>query len=404
MSWSKTNGKWTLSLGTRGARVRVFQREPGGVFYRDVWVDGRKDRRSLGTTERTQAEARGRALVAALLQPTPATREGPITLGQLWARFQVECAAWKDNAARSREDDRRRAAVLLAALGAERTVVSLGANDCAAYATQRKAGGILLEGVPTGPVRQRSVQAELGLLKQMTRWATLVRSADGRPWVAHDPLAQVSLQREPDVRRPMTSRHRYEATRAVLARWKAAEDAETARRGWYVDTALVLAYRVGRRLSAIRGLRWEDVDWKTGDVVWRAATDKLRRTAVRPLPSDVLDVLRAFQDAFDSRGGYLFARTKDPTRPFDRHWFDKWLVRAEGEAGLEKLKGSAWHAFRRRWASDRAGMGLKGVMEYAGWTDVRTVLQYQQLDRAQLLEVVNGPETGTATGTDNKGA
>jgi hypothetical protein len=36
-----------------------------------------------------------------------------------------------------------------------------------------------------------------------------------------------------------------------------------------------------------------------------------------------------------------------------RHLADKWLREAEGLAGLEPLRGSLWHAYRRKWATER---------------------------------------------------
>lgn len=380
MSWKQQNGKWSLSLGHRGARVRVFQRVPNGPFYRDVWQDGAKNRKSLQTSDRKVAEQRGRMLLVALLQPpAPAgPPTGPLTLGDLWKRFSTQCAAWADNAASGQRDDRRRATMLQKLLGETRSVASLTPDDCGHYASKRKAGG------GGRPVRQRTAQADLLLLKQMTRWAAQVKLLD------HDPLAGTPIAREPDLRRPVACKHRFVATRDVLRRWQQAQDSRIRARGWLIETALVLAYRTGRRLGAIQHLQWEDVNLAAGDVVWRAESDKTRRTDVRPLPRDVVEQLRALREEFPDKRGYIFGD------PYNRHWFHDWLVAAEEEANLEKLEGSTWHAYRRRWASDRAALSLKGVMEYGGWKDMRTVLGYMHLDREQLLSIV---ETGTETGT-----
>src|SRR5687767_5433023 len=70
-SWHQVKGCWVRSLGERGMRVRLFQMRRDGSFYRDVWVPGRgKDRRCLGTRDRTEAERLGRQLLAALLEPS----------------------------------------------------------------------------------------------------------------------------------------------------------------------------------------------------------------------------------------------------------------------------------------------------------------------------------------------
>ena len=67
--WRQTkNGTWTVSLGHRGYRVRLFEITKGAGFYRDVHrPDGARDRKTLGTCDRREAEERGRQLLAALL-------------------------------------------------------------------------------------------------------------------------------------------------------------------------------------------------------------------------------------------------------------------------------------------------------------------------------------------------
>jgi integrase len=44
-----------------------------------------------------------------------------------------------------------------------------------------------------------------------------------------------------------------------------------------MELALVLAEATGRRLGSIRQLRWEDIDWTGGAIIWRAEADKKRR-------------------------------------------------------------------------------------------------------------------------------
>lgn len=71
---------------------------------------------------------------------------------------------------------------------------------------------------------------------------------------------------------------------------------EAARRRWIrVEMALVLAERAGRRLGAIRQLRWEDIDWDRRTIRWRAENDKKRKEWIIPAPDDLLTELRQFQ-------------------------------------------------------------------------------------------------------------
>ena len=52
-----TRKRWSSSVGSqRGARVRVYERTPGGTLYCAVWLPGRgSSRRSLGHTDRKRA-------------------------------------------------------------------------------------------------------------------------------------------------------------------------------------------------------------------------------------------------------------------------------------------------------------------------------------------------------------
>ena len=48
-----------------------------------------------------------------------------------------------------------------------------------------------------------------------------------------------------------------------------------------------------------------------------------------------------------------FPAPGDLTKPVGRYLAAKWLQEAEKLAGLEKLDGSLWQAYRRKWATER---------------------------------------------------
>src|SRR4051812_3246345 len=122
--WRMTeNGTWTLSLGERGYRVRLFEnREKGGTIYREVQLPGgKKSRCSLGTRDRERAQEVGLQLVASLMSGKD-TRlpSGPVRLGELCKRFLVECPMLLDNTEKDREDAETRLAIVRAAIGEAR--------------------------------------------------------------------------------------------------------------------------------------------------------------------------------------------------------------------------------------------------------------------------------------------
>lgn len=82
---SESSGCWSMTLGDRGRRVRIFQRTAGGPFIRELWVPGcGRSKGSLLTTSRPVARERAEACIRALDAKAPAS--APLTLGELWSR------------------------------------------------------------------------------------------------------------------------------------------------------------------------------------------------------------------------------------------------------------------------------------------------------------------------------
>ena len=66
-----------------------------------------------------------------------------------------------------------------------------------------------------------------------------------------------------------------------------------------------------------------------------------------------------------------------------------WLQQAEKLAGLERLDGSLWHAYRRLWASARKDLPDVDVAQAGGWASLEALkLAYQRPDDATMLRVV----------------
>lgn len=392
--WRLVGGKWTRSIGHRGARVRLFQNRRGGAFHRAVWVPGHgRDVACLHTRDRDEALRLGRQFLAAFLANGRGwSPDRKITLKELWERFRREAPAFLDNHPTTKGDAEARAQVLMGYFGEDCDVRSLTANDQAAYSTQRLAGGI---GTPGGrvtrQVRPRSAEADLVVLHQILSWATTVRVAGGGRWLDRNPLEGVRRIREPNPRRPVATWERFVKTRTALQRLAAEAGSDGERARWLkLELALVLAEATGRRLGAIRQLRWEDVDFQRGKVLWRAEADKKRREWVIPVPARLLKELRRFQKSLGAVGGWIFSAEHDSDRPMDRYLFDKWLAVAEKKAELPKLEGGLWHPYRRKWATERKGHPLNDVAAAGGWKDTRTILQrYQQPDEETILAVMS---------------
>jgi integrase len=384
--------------------VTLFQISKGGSFYREVHESGVRDRCSLHTRDREHAESLGRQLLGMRLSGEPARVAGVMRLGELAEAFVRESPMFLDNAAHTRADQSTRIAILRAAIGDQRDVRTLTENDVRQYEARRKAGGIRYgPGRVTSPVRQRSVQADVKLLKQMLYWACTRTGSGGVPWLERNPLEHVRVQGEHDVKRPVASHDRFEATLSAMQdlqrKYQTEADnavregqrnrAHARRLSWIrAEFALWLLEQTGRRRGAVMGLRWVDFDFATHRVTWRPEHDKKRKTWTVRYPEEFFLSVREFQRRLGAVGGYVFPRTDDSERPAPAELLSQWTRKAEVKAGLAKLAGGTCHPYRRKWRSERAHHPIKAVALAGGWTDFETMLRcYDQPDEADVLAV-----------------
>lgn len=401
-TWRQVGGKWTRSIGSRGARIRLFENR-GGMFYRDVWMNGRKHRKCLHTRDRAEAERLGTELLAALLRNEHVECGGAVTLGRLWERYRTECPAFLDNELRTQREDAVHVQILLGFFGEDCDVRHMTGADVQAFTAARLRGGItysvqrngISSTAVTEPVRARSPEVELRILRTMLRWATTVRVRGGQRLLASDPLAGVRSVKENNPKRPVATWERFTATRAAMRELASENVSDPAKHQHWLrmELALVLAEATGRRLGAIRQLRWEDFDLTANVIRWRAENDKKRRAWSVPIPPDLHAEIRRFRIRLGGIfGGVVFPSRSNPEKPLDRYAFRNALIAAESKAGLSKLDGSSWHAYRRAWASVRKHLPLVDVAGAGGWLDTQTLLTcYQVADPRTMLAVMSEP-------------
>ena len=81
----------------------------------------------------------------------------------------------------------------------------------------------------------------------------------------------------------------------------------------------------------------------------------------------------------------LFPSPKNPGAPIRYELASIWLVVAGKLAGLPKQDGSLWHAFRRKWATERKTLPNVDVAAAGGWKSPRTLVEiYQRPDSATM--------------------
>ncbi len=311
-----------------------------------------------------------------------------VTLGRLWERYHCECETFRDTDQTHRSDTATRAAILIAYFGADYDVERLSTDSQRRYERARAAGGLRhrherrvvrfgrvhVDTVVhvSQPTRARSAEADLVLLHAMLNWATTVRdpsAASGTRSLGVNPLKGIGRRPEKNPRRPVTCQERFDATRRAIQRRSAqAPDGSAERHKWIrLELALVLAEATGRRIGAIRQLRWEDIDYAAPAITWRADADKMGVLWTIDLSPPLVAELRRFQARLGTVGGWVFPAARFPDQPTDRWAMVKCLLQAERDAGLQKLVGGVWHPYRRKWRwNERTGPCAMSLQSAAG--------------------------------------
>jgi integrase len=341
------SGCWSLSLGERGCRVRIVQRRPEDTFYRVTWVAGQGPQwASLRTKSRAEAERRAKALLRVLLEDGGPRERQPLTLGELWERYQQEAIGYQENTKTTRSSKQVQARCLLRFFGASKRVQDLCPHDVARYTQGRRSAK---KGTgKAAEVRRRTVQADLVFLRTMLNWATTVKQ-DGAWLLEDNPLRGVRIPREPNPRRPVATFERFQAVRQAAQQLAAATPNSRERDKWTrLELALVLAEGTGRRIGSIRQLRWNDLRLEENPSIrWRAEFDKKRREQVVPLPEALAGEIKAARVRLAVVGdGWVFKQAHKDA-PWAPAQCQDYLRQAEAAAKMDKLDGGLWHAYRR---------------------------------------------------------
>jgi integrase len=146
-------------------------------------------------------------------------------------------------------------------------------------------------------------------------------------------------------------------------------------------------------LSAVCKLRDEDLwldEGPHGAIRWPAATDKTGRETVVPIAPRVRAALERIRSEHAGIGAApLLPSPEDRQVSVSRHPADRWLRKAEVLAGVEPQEDSLWHAYRRKWATERKHLPDVDVAAAGGWKIVATLKSaYQQVDAKTMLRVV----------------
>jgi len=369
-----------------GVSIRVTELKRDGPLFAARQVNGKPRYQklapevtwiSLGETNKARvAKATGLALdLIKRIAEEPDDQEpsGPhLTLGGLIKKFETDGLHGRT--------ERYRKGMLSSVkrvrdyLGADQIVRDIKPSHLQRWMAHRS--GVLVAG-----------KADLVALSIVVNWAVGEGLLDANPLATKHARNAMKVAHQP--RRPVVTRERYDALRAVAGKFPPA-----------FAVLLDLAWHAGHRVSAMlgdrdgefAGLRWKDVTFKAtkdaphGSITWYAGVSPDRKKYEHRLPmNEVASATLARWQKQTSRMGeaFVFTDPRNPKEPLSYYDAKRWLKRAEVKAGLEHEKQGGWHAMRRGWATARKHLPIQDVTVAGGWQDPETPATiYQQADAA----------------------
>jgi len=294
-------------------------------------------------------------------------------------------------------------------LDANKDPHSLTKHEWDRFECLRASGEIDARGKPADsprPVSARAIEQEQRFLAAVFTWACSWQQNGARLMsLDKNPLTDRRMfpfASEKNPCREVATENRYQRTRAVAdqiqtGKWVAdpggGKQLFVSKRS-HLSEILDLAHHTGRRVSAILALTFADLrlhpttEAPHGCIHWAEDADKMDKEWMTPISAETHAVLKGILHDRSGIGSRpLFPSVLDPTVPVAYRVAAKWLKEAERLAGLSPLKSALWHAYRRKWASERKHLPPADVAEMGGWSCVEALAIYQRPD-AQTRQLV----------------
>ena len=330
-----------------------------GLFQVEWRENGRRLTRSLKHRDWRRAKRQADEFAAGFVGPEiggeAEAKPERLTLKKLFDIYGEEVTPTKGW--HSRGHDRAAMHMFLRFFGRNRDPATLSQRDWDRFIRERRAGRI----GPSGePVSDRTVECDLKFLIAVLNWAAKSRDERGRLLLDRNPLRGL---RTPTEKNP---------TRVVLAE----EEYQ----------ALLKVSRKVDWIGAIRQLRWTDIDFEAGTILWRAEHDKSGYEHVTPVTDEALDALKEVRAMNPATGeAPVLPAPRNPLAGVGAARLHAWWQKAQILAELDPMPGRGWHSLRRKFASDLMDQPLKVLCQLGGWKTAKTVLRcYQRADEGQL--------------------
>ena len=371
---NRNRRRFSYITGEKGRnRVRAFEDPRSGFLYLEIRSEGSKKRIALGHRHREAARAKADEVALKLRTDTALVRH-EVTLAELFDNYLREVTPTKGKG--KQLHDKRVAAFAREVLGANRVVSHLTHRDAARFVLERRRRGDMRGGERKGkPVGERIVGYDLTWIVSAFNWGVRGGLLDRNPFLGF------RAPRNKSPKRPIVTEEQYQLLLNVAAT---------------IDplcrSLLVLVHETGHRISAVRHLRWSDVEFRslTPRVTWRAAVDKVRHEHSTPLSQAAVNELQLLWKARRAIGdGLIFPSPADPSRPVSRHLVRDWWERIQKAAQLPVEPGRGWHSLRRKFATELKNAPLRDLQALGGWKDPMTIVKcYQKADDVTMAEAL----------------
>ena len=398
---AKPKPRWRYTAGRRPYTVAVEEFEGvGSILYVRIWLsEEQKHRwRSLGHRDRERAMAYADRLATRLREGSEEVIAPRVTWEWLFREYRLHRTPQK--ARDSQLDDDRRIEMSLAVFGPKAEVMSISLAAWERFIELRRSGAIDSRGrqVPPKkrrPVSDRTIEGNLRWLKAVLTWATKWMLPSGQYMLRENPVRGFPIPKNLNPKRSIATHDRLEKIKAVADQitFEYFAGGRRLRAQSYLPELLDIVNGTGRRIAPILQLRFEDLrlnEGPFGSIRWPADSDKMGYESLVPINPEVRAAIdRVLEDRPGIGRGFLFPSPRNPSQPLRYELASSWLIEAEKLAGVPKLDRALWHAYRRKFATERKHLSDIDVAAAGGWRSARTLVEiYQRPDADSMLKVV----------------
>lgn len=349
----------------------IYRRPDSPFLWWSVTIDGHRFRGCCETASREEAKPVLKRERARLLAERPRAGQPELTLDQALARYSLEHAIRLPSAPNIAYMGEN----LIAGLGGATLLSRLAVSDIAAHVARRRAD-----------VSDASVNRELTILRAVLRmaalrWGVAVAAIDWKPQFLAEPAPR---------NRVLSAEQESRLFAALRADFHA---------------LVRFALMTGMRLSNVRELRWDQIDWNAGTVAVRVKGGANR---IKPLSRAALAILSAERGRHPRHVfTYLVQRARsDKTReterrtgerrPFTRDGWRKAWHAALTEAELADLR---FHDLRHTFATRlyRRTRDLRLVQRALDHQSIETTLRYENSDIEDLRAALDEADESSAS-------